>query len=270
MTERTAFSGLSPERLARISVQMERLESRESEWAVEPAAYVTRSTSVADPFGGRESVFPKEGNRGSLFGFLFGCAWERFVVILKVWEDQIERLVWEMRQQAKQPFSIRTQQISVLCAFFPFAIAVLTAGVRFMPRMPSLPLWSKITWFVALPVFLAMAGALVGFVIGVLLDSLERQVREQADSKAGESSEPVAMPVPPAAGVRSGVWVAVEDLEPNQRVAETVTGADGSPILLRHTLLQPTHIEMLKNQGVGKIRVEVMKYPAENDVAVAG
>ena len=257
----------SPERLARISAQVERLEARESEWARDTVSSVDVRMEADEP-----------GSRGvRREGFLVGNAlepqyrwdWRPLRANIKGWGDQIERLAQEMSQRARQPFSLRTQQISVLCAFVPFVLAVLTAGIRFMPRLPSLQLWSKITWFVALPTFLAMAGALVGFIIGVMLDSVERQAEERATSGSPGDSLASQGSFSAGSGVKSSVWVAVDDLEPNQRVAETVVGADGTPILLRHTLLKPTHLDLLKKQNIAKVKVETVKYPSEGDLAVA-
>jgi len=253
-------------RLARIAAQIERLESRQAEWI--PPSIEGRSENNSSP-----PVRRREEGRGSLptgkCGFAFQWDWRRFLVIVRVWGDHIERLARAMRQQASPPFSLRTQQIAVLCAFVPFAISILWAGIRFIPNLPALPLWTKITWFVALPMFLAMAGALVGFLIGVLLDSLERRAVEgqRSSSEGGSLGAGVSAG---QVGTRSGVWVAVEDLEPNQRVADTVMGPDGTPILLRHTLLKPSHIEMLKKQNVAKVKIEAVKYSSNGELAMAG
>jgi hypothetical protein len=253
----------SPERLARISAQVERLEARESEWARDTASPVEVGRT-----GAREA-FKGGFGAGKVLEPQYRWDWSPLRANIRGWGDQIERLAKEMSQRAKQPFSLRTQQISVLCAFVPFVLAVLTAGLRFIPLLPSLQLWSKITWFVALPTFLAMAGALVGFIIGVMLDSVERQSEERSGS--GSARDSLASPgsFPPGSGVKSSVWVAVDDLETDQRVAETVVGADGTPILLRHTLLKPTHLDLLKKQNVAKVKVETVKYPSEGDLAVA-
>jgi hypothetical protein len=183
----------------------------------------------------------------------------------------VQRLARDMRKKSKQPFSNRTKQISVLLAFVPFVVSMLAAGLRFMPMMPAMPLWSKMTWFIAFPMFMGVTGGLVGFLIGVMLDTIDNQVslkgESDVDSEASETGHSSAISSP---GVKTSVWVAVDDLEPNQRVAETVLGQDGTPLLLRHTLLKPSHIDILKNQNIEKIRVEAVKYPTEGDLAIAG
>jgi hypothetical protein len=148
----------------------------------------------------------------------------------------------------------------------------MIASVRFMPNLPSMALWSKFTWFLGIPIVLAVAGSLVGFVVGVMLDTLERQSENTAAagrSSSSSSSEPVELLTAPS-GTKSSAWVSVEDLQPNQRLAETVVGPEGTPILLRHTLLKPSHIEMLREQNVAKVQIEAMTYPSGGELAVAG
>lgn len=111
----------------------------------------------------------------------------------------------------------------------------------------------------------------MGFLIGLMLDTIEAQARYSARNKKDDrrgmaAGHPSAAP----GGVKGSVWVAVEDLEPNQRVAETVVGENGTPLLLRHTLLKPAHLELLKSQNIRKIKVEVLKYPGDGDFALAG
>jgi hypothetical protein len=187
------------------------------------------------------------------------------------WRGILRKLAMDMKEKSMQPFSVRTRQISALCAFVPFVLSVLSAAIRYLPNMPSMPLWSKVTWFIAFPIFLSMTGAFIGFLIGIMLDSFESQNRNQNNSREPEdaSSDWRSAQEGPRS-MKSAVWVAVEDLEPNQRVAETVNGEDGTPILLRHTLLKPTHIDLLRRQNVRKVKVEVMKYTNEGDLALAG
>jgi len=253
---------ISPERLARIAAQVERLESREADWAREPLGGELSPGRLDGEADDVDSVPDTASPPFSERAGLDRWDWRRKRGKMIRWGDSFKELAAAMNQRVRQPFSLRTQQISMLCAFLPFAVAVLSAGIRLMPRMPTLQLWSKVTWFVALPTFLAMAGALVGFLIGVMLDTLERQVEDrQSANRAVLRDSEVTSGLTPV-GVRSGVWVAVEDLEPNQRVVETVTGEDGTPILLRHTLLKPAHVEMLREQNVDRVKVEVMKYPS--------
>jgi hypothetical protein len=261
-------SAFSPERLARISAQLERMDSREQEWAFDPrpetpAAETALLPSWSPNRARREDRRWRKENKRQ---------WDvaNFGVILNRWRQQFERLKQEMRHQSKSPFSLRTQQISVLCAFALFVMAILIAGLNFMPRLPTLSLWEKITYFIALPIFLAMAGALAGFVIGVMFDSIERQSEARnapGNDRPSSGSDQFAHP---GQGVRGSVWVSTADLEPNQRVAETVVGGDGNPLLLKHTLLKPSHIEMLRSEGIDRVKVEVMKYPAEGEMAMAG
>jgi sensor histidine kinase regulating citrate/malate metabolism len=139
-----------------------------------------------------------------------------------------------------------------------------------MPQMPYLSLWEKITFFIAFPIFLAVAGAFVGFLIGVMLDTLERQIeqKEMTRSETLQSRDSERLEI--ANTQKMSVWVEVGDLEENQRVAETVTGEDGTPILLRHTLLKPSHIQMLKDQNVDRIKIDLVKHPVSADLAFAG
>ncbi|MCA9423518.1 MAG: hypothetical protein KC931_03330 [Candidatus Omnitrophica bacterium] len=175
-----------------------------------------------------------------------------------------------MARKSKDPFSGRTRQITVLCAFVPFVCSILGAGIRFMPQMPYLSLWQKITYFIAFPIFLAVAGAFVGFLIGVMLDTLERQVEQKELTRMGSGESGAGSPAESPSTQKMTVWIDVEDLEENQRVAETVSGEDGTPVLLRHTLLKPSHIQMLKDQNIERIKVELVKYPAGGDLVFAG
>ncbi len=259
------------DRISRIAAQINRLESTTADWAVDPPGLGMKgieTTAVSDvipPLG----LFPKSVGSEMEPSLL----WEKGAdhATLKDWRGILRKLAVDMKDKSMQPFSVRTRQISALCAFVPFVLSVLSAAIRYLPNMPSMPLWSKVTWFIAFPIFLSMTGAFIGFLIGVMLDSLESQNRSQSSIR--NSEEYVNDWRASAEGQRtmkSAVWVAVEDLEPNQRVAETVMGEDGTPILLRHTLLKPTHIDLLRRQNVKKVKVEVMKYANEGDLALAG
>ncbi|NUN95704.1 MAG: hypothetical protein HUU16_05995 [Candidatus Omnitrophica bacterium] len=266
------------DRLSRIAAQIERLDSRVEEWApLDPWEGLEESlpteegqTPFEDPRDIRDidERHPGEGPDG---GVTF--QWENDLTraILPFRGGSFGRLVQEMRGTSKEPFSHRTKQISVLCAFVPFFISVMAAAIRHLPYMPSMSVWAKITWFLAFPMFLAVTGAFVGFLIGIMLDTVEAQAKQAAASRRNEVTrlEPTFQTVSPG-GMKSAVWVAVEDLEPNQRVAETVLGEDGTPLLLRHTLLKPSHLEMLRKTNVQKVKVEAVKYPTEGDLALAG
>jgi hypothetical protein len=250
--------------MSRIAAQIQRLEEREPEWAIGPAEEVKPSFPEVRGLEKPPVDLLSEEDLKS--------QWELDENHARVsdWREILERLALDMQEQSKQPFSIRTRQISALSAFVPFVLAIMAAAVKHLPQMPMLSVWSKITWFIAFPMFLAMTGAFVGFLIGIMLDSMEAQAkRRPAASSKREGASEYGAAMAAASGVRTSVWVAVEDLEPNQRVAETVTGENGTPILLRHTLLKPSHIELLKKQNIQKIRVEAMKYP-EGELALAG
>lgn len=255
----------SRDRLSRIAAQIERLEANTAEWAVEPPVNQGEGGSAkADHDSG---IFEKskislenrapQWENGSNHANLF------------YWRGILKRLALDMKEQSRHPFSLRTLQIAALCAFVPFVLSVLSAAIRYMPHMPSMPLWSKVTWFIAFPIFLSMTGAFVGFLIGLMLDTFESQIHPTHNNKntSGQVSS-FHTDSPTNQLLKSAVWVAVEDLEPNQRVAETVIGENGTPILLRHTLLKPSHLELLKNQNIKKVKVEVMKYSNEGDLAL--
>lgn len=261
----------SASRLDKIARQIERIESHESEWEAEAERVVSRSQLGGEETRRARGVRGTADPRSRTTGEKSALWWESGPILdrLNRWGDPIARLCQEMVQQTKRPFSIRTQQISVLCAFVPFVLSIMIASIQFMPNLPAMPLWSKFTWFLGIPIVLAVAGSLVGFVVGVMLDTLERQADNAAASRPSPQSEPAELITAPV-GAKSSVWVAVEDLQPNQRVSETVVGPDGTPILLRHTLLKPSHIEMLKAQNVAKVQIEVMTYPSGGELAVAG
>jgi len=270
MTTAPAFPSRR-DRITRIEAQINRLESNTSEWAADPPAIGViglESTDEAIPIPPLGlAVEPDESDMES------SLLWEKGSnhANLVDWRGILRKLAVDMKEKSMQPFSIRTRQISALCAFVPFFLSVVSAAIRYLPNMPSMPLWSKVAWFIAFPIFLSMTGALIGFLIGIMLDAFETQNRNQRNTR--ESEEPVEDWRVSAEGprsIKSSVWVAVEDLEPNQRVAETVMGEDGTPILLRHTLLKPTHIELLRRQNVRKVKVEVIKYSNEGDLALAG
>lgn len=259
------------DRISRIAAQINRLESNTSEWAVDPPELgmkgleTTLDSRPLPPLG----FFPKVGGTEAESSLL----WEKGAdhATLIDWRGILGKLAVDMKEKSMQPFSVRTRQISALCAFVPFVLSVLSAAIRYLPNMPSMALWSKVTWFIAFPIFLSMTGAFIGFLIGVMLDSLESQNRNQSNNRSAEDNmSDWRASAEGQRSVKSAVWVAVEDLEPNQRVAETVMGEDGTPILLRHTLLKPTHIDLLRRQNVKKVKVEVMKYANEGDLALAG
>jgi len=267
----TAETGSNPnEHLSRIAAQMERMDSNQEEWApaleAEPTpssdqAEIEETAEIETASAETSPVDAEEEREG----------WENLSdrANLEI-GGRLKRLARQMRANSKHPFSIRTKQISALLAFTPFVFSILVAVVRFMPVMPTMQLWSKVTWFIAFPIFLGTTGAFIGFLIGVLLDTLEAQAATagvEGNRKTARISRP---PGDSEMGIKSSVWVRVEDLEPDQRVAETVAGTDGTPILLRNTLLRRSHIDILKNQRIEKVRVEVMKYPPEGDLAMAG
>ena len=258
-------------RLSRIAAQIERLEANSAEWTSDPIDLqmepleLQPDTERIPPLGIQEDMLEPEVESSLL--------WEKGEdhAILVDWRGILKQLAVDMREKSMQPFSIRTRQISALCAFVPFILSVLSAAIRYLPHMPSMTLWSKVTWFIAFPIFLSMTGALIGFLIGIMLDSFESQVRHGSGSHTSQDNPSDWHP--PQEGPRttkSAVWVAVEDLEPNQRVAETVMGQDGTPLLLRHTLLKPSHLELLRKQNVKKVKVEIMKYAGEGGLALAG
>lgn len=266
------------DRLSRIAAQIERLDSRVEEWGASPEG------EELDPRAPGEDRFTTSDEYDDAqVGSGGGAEGENPEAVTFQWENDLARailpmrggslgrLVQEMREKSKEPFSHRTKQISVLCAFVPFFVSVMAAGIRHLPYMPSMSVWSKITWFLAFPMFMAVTGAFVGFLIGIMLDTLETQARQAAAARRNEVTrlEPTVPAVTPG-GMKSSVWVAVEDLEPNQRVVETVLGEDGTPLLLRHTLLKPSHLEMLRKTHVQKVKVEAVKYPTEGDLALAG
>lgn len=259
------------DRISRIAAQINRLEATTSEWAVDPSEMGmiglenTDETGPIPPLGLASP--PDESEMES------SLLWEKGAdhANLVDWRGTLRKLAVDMKEKSMQPFSVRTRQISALCAFVPFVLSVLSAAIRYLPIMPSMPLWSKVAWFIAFPIFLSMTGALIGFLIGIMLDSIETQNRNQRNTKDSEETvEDWRVSVEGPRSIKSAVWVAVEDLEPNQRVAETVMGEDGTPILLRHTLLRSTHIDLLRRQNVRKVKVEVMKYTNEGDLALAG
>lgn len=257
----------SRDRLSRIAAQIERLEANTAEWAESPP---NSQPAERKPSRDHESgIFEKS----KISPDYPTSQWENGSIHanLSYWRGTLNRLVLDMKEQSRHPFSLRTLQIAALCAFVPFVLAVLSAAIRFMPQMPSMSLWSKITWFMAFPIFLSMTGAFVGFLIGLMLDTFETQMHPPHSIKtsSGEAS-PQRVDAPSSQVMKSAVWVAVEDLEPNQRVAETVIGENGTPILLRHTLLKPNHLELLKKQNIRKVKVEVMKYSSEGDLALVG
>ncbi len=259
------------DRISRIAAQLDRLESTSSIWAVDPPELgmggleATRESEPIPPLGLVSQ--PEESSMES------SLLWENGAdhATLTDWRGILRKLAVDMKEKSMQPFSVRTRQISALCAFVPFVLSVLSAAIRYLPNMPSMPLWTKVTWFIAFPIFLSMTGALIGFLIGIMLDSIESQNRNQRNTRVFEdNTEEWLTSAEGSRTMKSAVWVAVEDLEPNQRVAETVLGEDGTPILLRHTLLKPTHIDLLRRQNVRKVKVEVMKYTNEGDLALAG
>jgi K+-sensing histidine kinase KdpD len=269
------IQSVNRDRLSRIAAQIERLESTTSDWAKdtlpEEEIRVSQTQAIHAP---RQSVPDVTGKVDRYLEKKEPFLWEnRFdhanLISLR---EITKRLAVEMKERAMQPLSARTRQISALCAFIPFVLSVLSAAIRFMPNMPSLSFWSKITWFIAFPIFLSMTGSFVGFLIGIMLDSFESQVKSQSQHRSEDYD------LSPARNTLAGgsqtakaaVWVAVEDLEPNQRVAETVLGDDGTPILLRHTLMKPNHLDLLKKQNIKKIKVEVVKYSNEGEMALAG
>ncbi len=261
-------SSLYPSRLERIASQMERLEKSSNNWDRD-------SNFVGKMEGGLSARKKQQNTEKTLLKTKTNNPigwWEMWVnrVRLEPWGGTLRELAEEMVRKSKDPFSGRTRQITVLCAFVPFVCAILGAGIRFMPQMPYLSLWEKITFFIAFPIFFSVAGAFVGFIIGVMLDTLERQVEQKdmigkikGDRLGMEGSEPPSTQ-------KMTVWVEVDDLEENQRVAETVAGDDGTPILLRHTMLKPSHIQMLKDRNIDQVKVEMVKYPASGDLAFAG
>ena len=260
-------STLYPSRLERIASQLERLEKNSRQWDSDPPPAPGNDSSR----GWKAAKGPRrEGSTLSANNSLI--RWEKALngVRLGLWGGTLRELAEEMARKSKDPFSGRTRQITVLCSFVPFVCSILGAGIRFMPQIPYLSLWQKITFFIAFPIFLAVAGAFVGFLIGVMLDTLERQIeqKELARSTSGEGSDRDRIEV--SNPQKMSVWVEVADLEENQRVAETVSGEDGTPILLRHTLLKPSHIQMLKDQNVDKIKIEIVKQPVTADLAFAG
>jgi hypothetical protein len=260
-------------KISKIAAQIERLEAHSEEWARDPVNLVPSPPppdNIQDPAEVPES--PENGDV-LLFSEDASSLWENEAdhAMLEFWGETLRRLVLDMKEQSKQPFSTRTRQISALCAFVPFVFSILAAAIQHLPNMPSLSFWSKITWFITFPMFLAMTGAFVGFLIGVMLDSLEAQNRLRGVYREEEEEAPVGVASAGIApGLKTGVWVSIEDLEPNQRVAETVVGENGTPILLRHTLLKPVHLEMLRKQEIKKVKVEAMKYPGDGDLALAG
>ncbi|MCA9415594.1 MAG: hypothetical protein KC917_04960 [Candidatus Omnitrophica bacterium] len=261
-------STLYPSRLERIAAQMERLEKTSNEWDRD----LPRETRHADRSNRSERGLKVRSR--SLAGQTTNAIgwWEKWVnrVRLEPWGGTFRELAEEMARKSKDPFSGRTRQITVLCAFVPFVCSILGAGIRFMPQMPYLSLWQKITYFIAFPIFLAVAGAFVGFLIGVMLDTLERQVEQKELTRMGSGESGAGSPAESPSTQKMTVWIDVEDLEENQRVAETVSGEDGTPVLLRHTLLKPSHIQMLKDQNIERIKVELVKYPAGGDLVFAG
>lgn len=264
--------GYTTNRLDKIARQIDRIESHEQEWETEADRAIAASKTDPRRDSNRRSPAARPEARTGPTRRISPIQWEKGTILVRLarWGDQLERLYREMVQQTKRPFSVRTQQISVLCAFIPFVLSIMIASVRFMPSLPSMPLWSKFTWFLGIPIVLAVSGSLVGFIVGVMLDTLERQAENTASAgRSSSKTEPVELPAAPS-GAKSSVWVSVEDLQPNQRLFETVAGPDGTPILLRHTLLKPSHIEMLKDQNVAKVQIEAMTYPSGGELAVAG
>jgi len=261
-------SSLYPSRLERIAAQMERLERNSPEWDRDaPEAKRRDRSRRRESPSTRERSPAFEHNTFNPLGW-----WEKWVnrVRLEPWGGTLGELAEEMARKSKDPFSGRTRQITELCAFVPFVCSILGPGIRFMPQMPLLTLWQKITYFIAFPIFLAVAGAFVGFLIGVMLDTLERQVEQKELDRLGSGEAGGEGPAESPSTQKMTVWVDVDELEENQRVAETVAGEDGTPILLRHTQLKPSHIQMLKEQNIDKIKIELVKYPAGGDLAYAG
>lgn len=259
------------DRISKIAAQISRLESTASEWAVDPPGLGMGQLDNGVPSGPLPPLGLK--TQPEEYKMEPSLLWENGPdrAILVDWRGILKKLAVDMKEKSMQPFSVRTRQISALCAFVPFVLSVLSAAIRYLPNMPSMPLWSKVTWFIAFPIFLSMTGAFIGFLIGVMLDSFESQNRNHRDNRdSGDGLSDWRSASEGTRSVKSAVWVAVEDLEPNQRVAETVMGEDGTPLLLRHTLLKPTHIELLRRQNVKKVKVEVMKYANEGDLALAG
>jgi len=254
--------------MERIASQLERLERSSREWDRDVESKANDRSPGARSGGGADSKKAR-----TKFGVDNALGrWEKWVngVRLEPWGGTLKELAEEMARKSKDPFSGRTRQITVLCAFVPFVCSILGAGLRFMPQMPFLSFWEKTTYFIAFPIFFSVAGAFVGFIIGVMLDTIERQIEQKelvGDIEGGARG--VEGRDSPSTQ-KMTVWIEVDDLEENQRVAETVTGEDGTPILLRHTLLKPSHIQMLKDQGVDRIKVELVKYPAGGDLAFAG
>lgn len=262
-----------PSRLERIASQLDRIESRASEWDADPAPKGRSRFSQRSRTGARaarkDDSQPSDEKNWLRSLSLWEIGWDR--VKLRNWDGSIRELVENMARKTKDPFSGRTRQISVLCAFAPFVCSILGAGIRFMPQMPFLSLWQKITYFIAFPIFLAVAGAFVGFLIGVMLDTLERQMEQKEMMRAGGGGPRGEMePYESPSTRKMTVWVDIDELEENQRVAETVAGPDGTPILLRHTLLKPSHIQMLKERGIDRIRIELVTQPSGGDLAFAG
>lgn len=263
-------SSVYPSRLDRIASQLDRIESRAAQWDDDPTPTRSRLETRRRGAGAasRKSA-PDEGSGNPVRNVrsVWENWWDR--VRLQDWDGSIRELAENMARKTKDPFSGRTRQISVLCAFAPFVCSILGAGIRFMPQMPYLSLWQKITYFIAFPIFLAVAGAFVGFLIGVMLDTLERQMEQKELVRGGDRG--MGEPSFESPNTRKlTVWIDVDDLEENQRVAETVTGPEGTPILLRHTVLKPSHIQMLKEQGIDRIRVELTTQPHGGDLAFAG
>jgi hypothetical protein len=269
----TSAAAMPPrrDRINRIAAQIDRLESNTSEWAVDPPGLGMVGLETVDDTGPIPplGLAAQTGDSKVESSLLWEKGPDHAIVV--DWRGILRKLAVDMKEKSIQPFSVRTRQISALCAFVPFVLSVLSAAIRYLPNMPSMALWSKVTWFIAFPIFLSMTGAFIGFLIGIMLDSIESQNRNQSHHReSDESSDDWRTVTEGPRSMKSAVWVAIEDLEPNQRVAETVMGEDGTPILLRHTLLKSTHIELLRRQNVRKVKVEVMKYANEGDLALAG
>jgi len=112
--------------------------------------------------------------------------------------------------------------------------------------------------------------SLLGYVLGVILSWISRKRWKQAlqvMSTAAERNRQKFVPRQVPAMIR----VAVEDLEPGMKLAESLSYEDGIQLAVSGTILRESTIEEMRKTGITSVRVEGIKYlvsdAAEPEVA---